>query len=125
MTRSAILTETVGARGVAPAALGTRSDPAGMRFLVFEDNSGAYHWRIVAPDGATLAQSGSFASRDRAQLAAQRVRDGAASARFARGAGEARHPLELAAGRDALRDELDAERWLDEGGSFSGGALSR
>jgi hypothetical protein len=36
--------------------------PAVMEFLVYEDNGGFYHWRIVASDGATLAGSGGFAS---------------------------------------------------------------
>jgi hypothetical protein len=30
--------------------------PQSMEFLVFEDNGGAYRWRIVGGDGATLAQ---------------------------------------------------------------------
>ena len=38
--------------------------PEPMEFLVFEDNGGAYHWRIVAGAGATLSESGSFASYD-------------------------------------------------------------
>ena len=64
-----------------------------MELLIFEDNGGDYHWRIVAPDGAMLAQSVSFASSyDRAEQAAQHVRGAAASARFEGGAvrGEAR-----------------------------------
>lgn len=40
--------------------------PESMELVVFEDNGGAHRWRIVAGDGATLAQSGSFASFDRA-----------------------------------------------------------
>src|SRR5579872_2944277 len=51
-------------------------------FLVFQNNGGDYHWAIVSVDGATLAQSGAFASFDDAERAAGRVRDGAASARF-------------------------------------------
>src|SRR5438067_3763770 len=107
----------------APRAGGARV-PEPMEFLVFEDNGGAFRWRIVAGDGATLAQSGSFASRDRAEQAAQRVRDGATLARFDRRVGEVR-PLDLAAGRDGPSDEVDAERWLDEGGSFSSEAVRR
>jgi uncharacterized protein YegP (UPF0339 family) len=98
--------------------------PGSLEFLVFEDNGGAYRWRIVAGDSATLAQSGAFASRDSAQLAAQRVQDGAGSAHFDRGAGEVRS-LDRAAGRGASSDELDARRWLDEGGSFSGETVTR
>ncbi len=56
--------------------------PEWMEFLPFEDNGGAYHWTIVAGDGATLARSGGFASYDDAEEAAQQLRDGAASARF-------------------------------------------
>jgi uncharacterized protein YegP (UPF0339 family) len=98
--------------------------PESMEFLVFEDNGGAYRWRIVGGDGATLAQSGSFASQDRAEQAARDVRNGAASAPFDRRGGEVR-AVDLAAGRDGSSDELDAERWLDEGGSFSSEAVAR
>ena len=87
--------------------------PESMEFLIFEDNGGAYHWRIVAGDGTTLAQSGSFASYQDAEQAARRVRDGAASARFKRRAGELR-AVDLATRRDRPRDEVNAERWLDE-----------
>jgi uncharacterized protein YegP (UPF0339 family) len=92
--------------------------PASMKFLVFEDNGGDYHWRIVAHDGAALAQSVSFASYDDAEQAAQHVREAAASARFERdavGAG----PVDLIARRDAKSDDSEAERWSDEGGSVS------
>ena len=98
--------------------------PESMEFLIFEDNGGAYRWRIVAGDGATLAQSESFASYDRAEQAARHVRDGAPSARFDRRADEA-GPVDLAARRDRPADELDAERWLDEGGSFGSEAVAR
>jgi uncharacterized protein YegP (UPF0339 family) len=98
--------------------------PESIRFVIFEDNGGGYHWRLVAGDGATLAQSGSFASYDSAEQAARRVRDGAASAPFDRRAGEA-GPVELAARRARPSDNLDAERWLDEGGSFSSEAVAR
>jgi uncharacterized protein YegP (UPF0339 family) len=98
--------------------------PASLQFVIFEDNGGAYRWRILSGDGATLAQSGSFASYARAEDAARRVRDGAASARFDRRAGDV-SPIDLAARRDGPSDELDAERWLDEGGSFSSEAVAR
>jgi uncharacterized protein YegP (UPF0339 family) len=102
----------------------TVGGPEPMEFLVFEDNSGAYRWTIVAGDGEMLAQSGGFTSRDRAEQAAQCVRDRAGSARLDRGAGEVRL-LDGAVGRDGSSDELDAERWLDEGGSFSSKAVAR
>ncbi len=56
--------------------------PASMEFLIVEDNGGAYHWRLRAGDGATLAQSGGFVSYDDAERAAQQVRGSAVSARF-------------------------------------------
>jgi uncharacterized protein YegP (UPF0339 family) len=62
--------------------------PESMEFVIFEDNGGTYRWRIVAGNGATLGQSGSFASYDRAEQAAQNIRDGAASARFDHRTGE-------------------------------------
>lgn len=98
--------------------------PESMEFLIFEDNGGAYHWRIVAGDGATLAQSESLASYDAAEQAARRVRDGAASARFSRRGCEL-GAVDLATRRDRPRDDLNAERWLDEGGSFTREAVAR
>lgn len=97
--------------------------PAPMEFLIFEDNGGSYHWRILAGDGSTLGQSRDFASYDTAEQAAQQIRDGAASARFPRresGTGS----VDLAARRVAPDDDSDAERWLDEGGSFSSKAVA-
>jgi uncharacterized protein YegP (UPF0339 family) len=102
----------------------SQSDSASMRFVVFEDNSGAYRWRIVGGDGATLAQSESFASYAGAELAARHVKDGAASALFERPAGEDR-PVDLSARRDHPSGDSDAERWLDEGGSFSSEAVAK
>jgi uncharacterized protein YegP (UPF0339 family) len=98
--------------------------PGSMEFLVFEDNGGEYHWTIVARDGATLARSGGFASYDDAEKAAKHVRDAAAVARLERRAGAA-SPVDLSARRDATRDAADAERWLDEGGSFSSEAVAK
>ena len=98
--------------------------PASMELLIFEDNGGDYHWTIVARDGATLARSGSFGSYEDAERAAQHVRDGVASARFERRRDGAR-PVDLSARRDASRDAADAERWLDEGGSFSSEAVAK
>jgi len=98
--------------------------PGSMEFLISGDNGGAYQWTIVACEGATLEQSGSFASYEDAEQAAQRVRDGAASARPIRrgremGAGD------RAARRDRPGAELGAERWLDEGGTFTREAVAR
>lgn len=89
-----------------------------MEFVIFEDNGGCYHWRLRTGGGAVLAQSGGFASYDDAEQAAQLVRSGAVSARFAVRADESL-PVDLSARRDASSETSDAERWLDEGGSFS------
>ena len=97
--------------------------PESMEFLIFEDNGGDYHWTIVAGDGATLARSGSFASYGDAERAAQRVREGAASALFELRAVSARR-VDLSARRNATGGDPDAERWLDEGGSFSSEAVA-
>lgn len=94
--------------------------PESIEFLIYEDNGGAYHWTIVAGDGATLAWSGSFASYDDAAQAAQRVRQGAGSA-----SGVAERPVDLIARRAARSDGSDAERWLDEGGSSSSAAVAK
>jgi uncharacterized protein YegP (UPF0339 family) len=86
--------------------------PESMEFVIFEDNGGADRWRIIDGDGAALARSGGFASCEDAKQAARRVRDGAASARFDRRAGEGR-AVDLAIRGDRPSDDLDAERWLD------------
>jgi uncharacterized protein YegP (UPF0339 family) len=99
------------------------SGPDSMTFTVYEDNGGSYHWTIVAADGATLALSEGFASSEDAEQAALRVREAATTARFERHAIEP-PPVELSARRDAASD-ADAERWLDEGGSFSSEAVAR
>ncbi len=52
-----------------------------LEFVIFEDNRGDYQWRIDPGDGATLAQSNSYASHEDAGREMQRVRVGAASAR--------------------------------------------
>jgi len=67
---------TRGARGA------SANGSAALRFRVYPDNGGDYHWEIVGGNGAKLAQSGIFASHDDAERAARRVSDGAASARF-------------------------------------------
>ncbi len=98
--------------------------PPSIEFLVFEDNGGSYHWRIIGGDGATLAVSGGFASYDDAEQGAQHVRDGAASARFERRAVGA-HPVDPSTRRDASSSHSDSERWMDEGGSFSSEAVAK
>lgn len=60
------------------------SGSAAMEFLIFEDNSGGYYWAIAKRGGECLVQSGSFASYDDAEHAAQVVRDNAGTARFDR-----------------------------------------
>jgi uncharacterized protein YegP (UPF0339 family) len=97
-----------------------------MKFLVFEDNAGGYHWTLGTASGETLVQSASFASYEQAQQAARIVRGGAATASLEPLAGDL-PPVELVAGRTmgTARDDLDAERWLDEGGSFSSKAMRR
>jgi uncharacterized protein YegP (UPF0339 family) len=89
---------------------------------MFEDNGGACRWMLSPGDGPILARSESFTSYDDAERSARRVRDGAASARFDRRAGEFT-PVDLGARRDGPSDDLDAERWLDEAGSFSSEAV--
>ena len=95
-----------------------------MAFLIFEDNGGSYHWKIVAGEGATLGQSGDFASYHDAERAAQQVRDGAATARFDR-RGRTPGPIDPAVRRDAPDNDTDAERGFREGGSSSGEGLAQ
>jgi uncharacterized protein YegP (UPF0339 family) len=120
MTRSGALIPPVSANGKVRRTPRARPEPVAMKFLVFEDNSGGYHWTIVADGGETLVRSSSFASYEQARQAAHVVHAGAGSASFEQGPDNP--PLvDLPARRNAVsaRDRLDAERWLDEGGSFS------
>jgi uncharacterized protein YegP (UPF0339 family) len=97
--------------------------PAPMEFVVFEDNRGSYHWKILAGDGSTLGQSGDFNSHAAAEQAAQQICNGAASARVQRHE-SATGSVDLGARRGASDDDSDAERWLDEGGSSSSEAVA-
>ena len=126
MTRSTPLTQAVDAIRKARAAENAGPEPASMKFVVFEDNGGGYHWTIVAASGETLVRSASFASYEDAKQAARTVHAGAGSASFEHLAGD-RPPVDLAARREtrAARGDPDAERWLDEGGSFSSEAVRR
>jgi uncharacterized protein YegP (UPF0339 family) len=126
MTRSPSPAQAVTPRSKARAAGSTLPEPASMKFLVFEDNGGGYHWMILAGSGETLVRSASFATYEDAEQAARVVHAGAASASFEHLAGDA-PPVDLAARRKTavVRDDLDAERWLDEGGSFSSEAVTR
>jgi len=94
--------------------------PAAITFRVVEDNGGSHHWTLIGTDGESLAQSRPYATHEEAAHAALVVRDGASSARFKASATVDR-PVDLVARRSAAvaDDESDAERWLDEGGSFS------
>jgi uncharacterized protein YegP (UPF0339 family) len=125
MTRSRPVTQAGRARTKHRAGAGAVPAPTSMKFRIFEDNSGAYHWAIVAASGDCLVRSASFASYEAAKQAAGVVRRGAGSASFEDRADDPA-PLELAArGETAtVRDDLDAERWLDEGGSFSSEAVT-
>ena len=94
-----------------------------LEFLVFEDDGGGYHWAIVGGSGESLAHSGSFGSYEDASHAGRYARDGAEWARFQGRAAEDR-AANVRARRAAARDDLDAERWLDEGGRCSSEAVA-
>jgi uncharacterized protein YegP (UPF0339 family) len=55
-----------------------------MSFVIFEDNGGSFHWKILVGDSATVGNAGDFASYHDAEQAVQQIRDGAASARLER-----------------------------------------
>jgi hypothetical protein len=126
MTRSTPLAQAVDAKRKAMAAAIALAEPASMRFLIFENNHGGYQWTIVGPSGESLVQSVSFASSEQAKQAAHLVHAGAGSASLEHLEGET-SPVDLV-GRPntrAVRDDLDAERWLDEGGSSSSEKVTR
>ncbi len=94
-------------------------------FFVSEDNGGRYRWTLVGPDGDSLAHSTRYATHEEAAHAVRIVRDGAGTAQFSDAAAPDL-PVDLLARRDAAlaRDDSDAERWLDEGGSFNSAAVT-
>jgi uncharacterized protein YegP (UPF0339 family) len=52
-----------------------------MQFVIYRDNGGMFHWRLVGENGTALAVSaGIFHSADDAQRAAADVHDHAATA---------------------------------------------
>jgi uncharacterized protein YegP (UPF0339 family) len=52
-----------------------------VKFVIYADSGGNYHWRLVASNGQTVATSGeSFASKGNARRAAEGVKAGAGSA---------------------------------------------
>jgi uncharacterized protein YegP (UPF0339 family) len=124
MTRAAQITQAASTMRKAPAAPSPLPERASMAFVIYEDNGGGYHWTIVADRGETLVRSASFGSYEDAKQAAGIVHRGASRASFEPGSGNP--PLvALPARRNPARDRLDAERWLDEGGSFSSEAVTR
>ena len=126
MTRPKHPTQAAGARTKHRSGAGAVSPPASMKFLAFEENGGAFHWAIVAASRDRLVQSPSSASCEEATLAAGIVRCGAGSVPVEDRADDIT-ALELAGRRETatVRDDLDAERWLDEGGSFNSEAVTR
>jgi hypothetical protein len=126
MTRSTRLTPAVSGQTKHRADAGAESARRSLKFLSFEDNGGAFHWAIIGASGDRLAQAATSASYEDAKQAAGVVRSGTVSAPFENRADD-RARLELTARRKTatVPDELDAERWLDEGGGFSSGAVRR
>jgi uncharacterized protein YegP (UPF0339 family) len=126
MTRAAQKTQALSADQNPRAAPSSPPEPAPMKFLVFEDNGGGHHWTIVAGSGETLVRSVSFGSYKEAEQAARIVHNGASQASFEDPAGDT-PTIDLPAPRNGAiaRDALEAERWLDEGGSFSSEAVRR
>ena len=118
MTRSTQLTPAI--TGQTKRRAGARAvSPPASKFLSFEENGGAFHWALVAAGGDRLVPSATFVSYETARQAAGVVRSGAVSAPFENRADDPAR-LELAAHPEPATAayDLDAERWLDEGGSF-------
>ena len=119
MTRSSQVTHALSAMKNERATR-ARSEQASMKFLIFEDNGGDYCWTLVAASGEPLAQSIRFASYRKATRAARIARAGAASAPIEDDTVDTRTADPAARRRIAIeRDDLDADRWLDEGGRDS------
>jgi uncharacterized protein YegP (UPF0339 family) len=127
MTRATQVTRAMSAMRKARAAPSSSPKPESMTFHIYEDNVGGYHWKLVADGGETLVRSAGFGSYEDAKQAARIVHRGASRATFEQSPDNTpptdvparRHPITV-----TLRDRLDAERWLDEGGSFSSEAVT-
>jgi uncharacterized protein YegP (UPF0339 family) len=118
-SRAAQLTRAVGVTRtprVTPKPL-PEPEPASVAFLLYEDNSGGYYWTIVGEDGEVLARSARFTTYEEANIAADIVYRGVATASFADRT-DASPPVNLPASPTA-GDRVEAEHWLDEGGSLN------
>src|SRR5579871_4602552 len=82
MTRATQVKQPVSAMRKARVATTSTPEPASLTFLIYEDNVGGYHWRIVADGGETLVRSASFGSYEDAEQAAGIVHRGASRATF-------------------------------------------
>ena len=127
MTRAPQVTQAVSAMRKARATPSSLPEPAAMTFGIYEDNGGRYHWTLVADGGEILVRSHGFQSYEQAEDAARIVHRGASRASFEDRTGAPSQVDDLLVRRHAptARDRLDAERWLDEGGSFSADAVTR
>lgn len=125
MSRTAPVTQAVSARRKARATPSSSPEPASLTFGIDEDNGGGYHWTMVADGREMLVRSARFGSYEEANEAAGIVKRGASRASFEERSGSP-SPIDLSARRGAAsHEDSDAERWLDEGGSFSGEAVTR
>ena len=121
MMRSRHVTQAAGGRTKRRAGVRSVSAPTSMKFLTFEENGGAFHWAIVAADNYRLLQSATSTSYEGAAGIVP-SRSGAVEDRA-----DDSPRLEAAARREAamVRHDLDAERWLDEGGNFHSEVVTR
>jgi len=126
MTPAAQVTQAASATRKARAVPSSSPAPASMTFVIDEDNEGRYHWTIMADGGETLVRSAGFDSYQQAKQAAGIVHRGASRASFGHRS-ENGPPVGLPDRRDAAAagDRSDAERWLDEGGSFNSKTVIR
>jgi peptidoglycan hydrolase-like protein with peptidoglycan-binding domain/uncharacterized protein YegP (UPF0339 family) len=101
-------------------------EPAPVKFLLYEDNSGGYYWTIVSDGGQVLARSSAFASYEEANVAADIVYRGVAGASFEDRCGGS-PPADLPASRSVAMppEGTDQERSLDQGGSVSREEVTR
>jgi hypothetical protein len=126
MTRSTRLTPAVSGQTKHRAHAGAASALGSLKFLSFEDNGGAFHWAIIGASGDRPGESATSASYEQAKQAAGVVCSGVVSAPFEHRADDpARRELAARRKTATVTDDLDAERWLDEGGSFSSDAVTR
>lgn len=110
MRRSARVSRAITAGRKARGADASESEPAPIRFVVYEDNGGSFRWSIVDVDGASLAESAPFTSNEEARQAARIGLGAVATSPSDDPAPATPAPVDLAERRTAAAGRVDPTR---------------